>query len=286
MKTFDSIVSVATALAGQGKNWKFLDCRFDLTDPQKGEKLYKDGHIPGAQYAHLDNDLSAPVKRGVTGRHPLPSPSTFLEQVRDWGIENEDQVICYDQDKGAFAARAWWMLRWLGHDSVAVLDGGLRAWIAAGGPITKQPARHGRSKFKMKLRKASTISSQELEELIDKDSVTLVDARVPERFRGEVEPLDPVAGHISGAINHPFVKNINPSGTWKKADELKDIFDAELLQNVGEAPVFYCGSGVTACHNILAYRLAGLGEGILYPGSWSEWITEPKRLTKIEPQAK
>ncbi len=286
METFDSIISVSSALAGLGKNWKFLDCRFDLTNPKAGEKLYNDGHIPGAQYAHLDKDLSAPVVEGVTGRHPLPSPETFLEKIQGWGIGNGDQVICYDQDKGAFAARAWWMIRWLGHDSVAVLDGGLAAWIVEGGPIASESAMPDRSEFEMKLREDSTLNSQQLEELIDQGAVTLIDARLPERFRGETEPLDPVAGHIKGAMNHPFVVNLDPAGTWKKADDLKHIFESELKHDTKGIPVFYCGSGVTACHNILAYRLAGLGDGILYPGSWSEWITDPKRLSKIEPQTK
>ena len=236
-----------------------LDCGFDLADTAAGERAYAAGHLPGARYADLDRDLSG-VKTGRNGRHPLPGRDDLAEQAGAWGIRPGVQVACYDDQGGVYAARAWWLLRWLGHAEVAVLDGGRAAWASAGGTLSTTPA--------------GTAAAPPYPAAARLAAVTLLDARAPERFRGEVEALDPVAGHIPGAHCRFFKNNLAPDGRFKPAPQLRQEFAA-----LGDGGTFVhqCGSGVTACHNLLALAHAGLEPGALYPGSWSEWCSDPAR---------
>ena len=256
----------------QLENPLLFDCRYALTDPTLGQSEYEKSHIPGAIHADLGKDLSGDILPGVTGRHPLPSPGDFSERVRRWGLMNGQQAIIYDDANGAFAARLWWMLRWLGHGQVAVLDGGLKAWIRAGKPLTDEVTHYHASEFKIAKNITRQISAEDL--LAFPGLIT--DARDRVRFNGTSEPIDPVAGHIPNARCLPFVDNLGSDQTFKAAAVLKQRFD-EFGVPTSESTVCYCGSGVTATHNILALVHAGYPEPTLYPGSWSEWITDPER---------
>jgi thiosulfate/3-mercaptopyruvate sulfurtransferase len=241
--------------------------------PELGAQQYHEAHIPGALFASLDRDLSAP-KTGRNGRHPLPDRDSFVAWLGGLGVRPEDQVVCYDAANGSTAARLWWMLRWVGHRSVAVLDGGLAKWLKEGRPVdavVPQP-------------KPSTYASKKTAGTLDAGAVAanlrnlfLLDARAPARYRGEQEPIDPVAGHIPGAKNRFNMDNVLPDGTFKSPAELKAAFQDVLKGSQPEDVVHYCGSGVSACHNLLAMEVAGLAGGKLYPGSWSEWIADPAR---------
>jgi len=261
------------ALLARGAPLVLLDCGFDLADARAGARAYAQGHLPGAHHADLDQDLSA-AKTGRNGRHPLPSREVFAGTVARWGVRPDTPVVCYDDQGGAYAARAWWMLRWLGHDAVAVLDGGRAAWLAAGGTLHAAPAPAAAPAAPYPLATASmpSVAADQLLGLLGK--VTVLDARAGERFRGEVEPLDPVAGHIPGARNRFFKDNLQADGRFRAAAELRAAFAP-----FGEptACVHQCGSGVTACHNLLAMEYAGLTGSALYPGSWSEWCADPAR---------
>jgi thiosulfate/3-mercaptopyruvate sulfurtransferase len=250
-----------------------LDCGFDLSQPGAGAQAHTAGHLPGARYVHLDDDLSG-AKTGRNGRHPLPARQTLADAAGRWGIGPGVQVVTYDNQGGPYAARAWWLLRWLGHKAVAVLDGGQAAWLAAGGALTAAtdgPA--ARPPYPALSAAMPTVSADEL--LARLDAVCLLDARAGERFRGEVEPLDPVAGHIPGARLRFFKDNLQADGRFKPAAQLRTEFDAAIA---GATQVVHqCGSGVTACHNLLAMAHAGLGDAHLYPGSWSEWCADPAR---------
>jgi thiosulfate/3-mercaptopyruvate sulfurtransferase len=250
-----------------------LDCGFDLADTAAGERAHAQGHLPGALYVHLDRDLSGP-KTGRNGRHPLPERQALAERVGAWGIAPGVPVVCYDAQGMPYAARAWWLLRWLGHDAVAVLDGGAAAWRAAGGEWVSEPGvAQARGPYPPRAPAMPAVQADEL--LRHPGQYTVLDARAPERFRGEVEPLDPVAGHIPGALNRFFKHNLLDDGRFKPAATLRSEFDA-----LGVAPqrvVHQCGSGVTACHNLLAMEHAGLPGAALYPGSWSEWCADPAR---------
>jgi thiosulfate/3-mercaptopyruvate sulfurtransferase len=252
-----------------------LDTSFDLADTSAGERSHRDGHLPGARYAHLDDDLSAP-KTGRNGRHPLPAREAFAETVGRWGIAPDTQVVVYDRQGGAYAARGWWMLRWLGHAAVAVLDGGLAAWQDAGGALESGAVVDGAAAPPYPAREplAALIDAAGLAAQLG--TVTLLDARSPERFRGEAEPIDPIAGHIPGAHNRFHKENLGADGRFKPPRELRAAFAALA----GEEPagvVHQCGSGVTACHNLLAMEYAGFAGSRLYPGSWSEWSSDPSR---------
>jgi thiosulfate/3-mercaptopyruvate sulfurtransferase len=250
-----------------------LDCGFDLTDPTAGERAWAAGHLPNAHYAHLDHDLAG-AKTGRNGRHPLPTRDAFAQRVGRWGISPGVQVVTYDAQGGPYAARAWWLLRWLGHHAVAVLDGGRAAWLAAGGALTLQPPTVGpAAPYPAQASTMPTITPEAL--FAQLGQVLLLDARAAERFRGEVEPLDPVAGHIPGATLRFFKDNLQPDGSFKPAAQLRSEFEA--LGATGGPVVQQCGSGVTACHNLLAMAHAGLGDSVLYPGSWSEWCSDPTR---------
>jgi thiosulfate/3-mercaptopyruvate sulfurtransferase len=252
-----------------------IDCRFDLADNDSGYAAYREGHIPGAYYAHLEQDLSAPVSTG-SGRHPLPDWRRFAELLGQWGLHPDSQVIVYDQDNGAYAARLWWMLRAVGHRAVAVLDGGWPAWLAAGGLIsTELPPGHTLH-YTLGSGTGWVTTSEIMDNLRDGQFI-LVDARSETRFRGEQEPIDPVAGHIPGAVNYPFTCNLRANGCFKSSDQLRAEWQALIGNRDARSVVHMCGSGVTACHNLLAMEQAGLGGSRLYVGSWSEWIRDASR---------
>lgn len=256
-----------------------LDCRFALEDPDYGQRSYAQGHIEGAHQADLERDLSGPVTRGLTGRHPLPDAATLVERLRAWGISADSEVVLYDDGPGMYAARAWWLLAWLGkRDGVFLLDGGLKAWHAAGQPLSLDPPTAGRGTFEGTPDVALQISVEDLQQRLGQPSMTLLDARALPRFRGEVEPIDPVAGHIPGAQCAAFNENLDTDGRFLPAEQLKQRFAAKLGDRPPRELVAYCGSGVTACHNLFALCLAGYPLGTLYSGSWSEWITDPQRV--------
>ena len=260
-----------------------VDCRFDLMNPDAGRQAYLRAHIPGARYADLNRDLSAPLA-AHTGRHPLPAPDSFAVRLDALGIGNDTQVVAYDDANGSIAARLWWMLRWMGHGAVAVLDGGFKAWTAAGGALQSgaaesAPTQPGTRRFTPRIDADSVVSTAELERVLRDPQAVLVDARAQERYAGTVEPIDPVAGHIPGAVNHPFTANLDAEGRFLPAAELKRRWQERLAGRESENLVAMCGSGVTACHNLLSLEVAGLGGGKLYAGSWSEWIRDPRRPT-------
>jgi thiosulfate/3-mercaptopyruvate sulfurtransferase len=254
-----------------------VDCRFDLMKPEAGRQAYLTAHIPGARYADLNRDLSAPI--GLhTGRHPLPAPEAFAAWLGALGIGNDTQVIAYDEINGSFAARLWWMLRWLGHGAVAVLDGGFKAWTAHGGALQAgETATRHVEQFTPRPDPTGVVSTPELEHALRDPKTVLVDARAQERYAGTVEPIDPVPGHIPGAVNHPFSANLGPDGRFLPAAELKRRWQERFRGRDVENLVAMCGSGVTACHNLLSLEVAGLTGGKLYAGSWSEWIRDPRR---------
>lgn len=255
-----------------------LDCRFALEDVDYGQRSYAEGHIAGAHFADLERDLSGPVVKGVTGRHPLPQPGRLIERFQQWGISNDSEVVLYDDGPGAFAARAWWLLAWLGkRNGVSILDGGLKAWHAAGLPLSLDPADRHEGTFSGKPDPTLLISAQHLRERLGDPALTLLDARARPRFRGDVEPIDPVAGHIPGAQCAAFSENLDSDGHFLPAEQLKARFARLIGSRKVEDLVAYCGSGVTACHNLFALSLAGYPLAPLYAGSWSEWITDPQR---------
>lgn len=263
------------ALQADGTPLVVLDCSFDLTDSGAGggARAYAAGHLPGAVYAHLDTDLSG-AKTGRNGRHPLPQRDTLAATAGRWGIAPGVQVVTCDAQGGPYASRAWWLLRWLGHDAVAVLDGGLAAWQAEGGALsTATPASAPQPPYPAVAPAMPTVNADRL--LARLDEVQILDARNGERYRGEVEPLDAVAGHIPGATLRFFKDNLGPDGRFKPAAQLRAEFEA--LGVPARPVVQQCGSGVTACHNLLAMAHAGLGISTLYPGSWSEWCSDPQR---------
>jgi thiosulfate/3-mercaptopyruvate sulfurtransferase len=278
MTSYKYLVSVDELIARLSEpTWKTVDCRFDLMHPEKGYGEYQRDHIPGAQYAHLDKDLAGPVS-GSTGRHPLPSVEVFSRTLSAWGIDNNSQVIVYDHASGATAARLWWMLRWVGHERVAILDGGYAAWQNAGQPVSDQEELVARGRFRPLPDSRTIASTEEIQALLGAgEALTIVDARDRQRFAGKSEPIDSVAGHVPGAMNFPYFESLNADGRWKSPEELKAAW-TRLLGQAGHAPwITMCGSGVTACHLVLSARLAGLPEPRLYIGSWSEWIRDPAR---------
>jgi thiosulfate/3-mercaptopyruvate sulfurtransferase len=254
-----------------------IDCRFDLANPDAGRNAFLVGHIPGARYADLNRDLSAPVTAS-SGRHPLPSPQNFAATLERLGIGSDTQVIAYDDSAGAFAARAWWLLHWLGHAAVAVLDGGLKAWLAAGGSLESGagPAVNA-GHFVPRVDQGAVLDAADVQALLKDPEFLLIDARAPERFAGTVEPIDAIAGHIAGAVNQPFSSNLGPDGRFLPPAALRRLWDERLAGKPPRQVAAMCGSGVTACHNLLSLEVAGLSGAKLYAGSWSEWIRDPKR---------
>lgn len=277
-------VTQLQALLASGARCVLLDCSFDLVDTAKGERTWAAGHLPGARYVHLERDLSGPTEPAgprsprFTGRHPLPDRATFAARVGQLGIAPGVQVVCLDGEGSPYAARAWWLLRWLGHEEVAVLDGGIAAWRAAGGAFTQEPPTHPPlPAYPYAAATAPSMPTIDADTLLaELASRRVLDARPGERFRGEVEPLDPVAGHLPGALNRFFKENLQPDGRFKPAAQLRAEFEALGLHGAAGV-VQQCGSGVTACHNLLAMAHAGLGVAALYPGSWSEWCADPAR---------
>jgi thiosulfate/3-mercaptopyruvate sulfurtransferase len=260
------------------EGWAIIDCRFDLGQPTAGWLQYVAGHIPGARYADLNEDLAAPVTED-SGRHPLPAPQKFAATLARLGIGSDVQVVAYDAANGAFAARLWWMVRAWGHRAVAVLDGGYPAWIAAGGEtVAGAPAPlSGQRVAPPPFEAWPVATAADVAALIRDPRRVLVDARAPERYAGSVEPIDAVAGHVPGAENHPFASNLGGDGRFLGAAELRRRWRARLGDREPAALVAMCGSGVTACHNLLALEIAGLPGAKLYAGSWSEWIRDPRR---------
>ncbi len=268
---FTTIISAIELAAHiENANWRIIECSFDLKNTHFGRQLYQDGHIPGALYAHLDEDLSGDIRPGQTGRHPLPSITKMVALCERLGISSNTQVVVYDNKRGAIAARLWWMLRYLGHTTVAVLDGGRAAWSNADLVWSDIVPVYPRGNFQANVQYHWLVDTQTVAQLPHQADTALVDSRTAPRYRGEEEPIDPIAGHIPGAINLPFPDNWTSEGLLRPPRELHQRFE-HLLTTV--TPIFYCGSGVTACYNILAYTHAGLGNARLYAGSWSEWIT-------------
>lgn len=252
-----------------------LDCRFDLFNPAVGREAYAAGHIPGAVFAPMEHDLAAPRRPG-TGRHPLPAPGEFAAALGRWGFTDDSRVVAYDQGSSAWAARLWWMLRARGHSRVQVLDGGWAAWLAAGGDVdtsvprvtpTQVPARGF----------AGALDSAQVAAELAQGRIAVVDARAADRFAGRNETIDPVAGHVPGALNHPFTANLGEDQRWLPPAELRRRWAPHLERAAGRTMVAMCGSGITACHNLLALELAGVRDTRLFAGSWSEWITDPSR---------
>ncbi len=257
-------------------DWALVDCRFDLARTEWGEAQYQAGHIPGAVYAHLNRDLSG-AKTGLNGRHPLPAVEAFARRAGEWGIGPGVQVVAYDQDHGMYASRLWWLLRYVGHTAVAVLDGGLARWQREGRDLRGGVEQRRPRPFSAAPRRAMAVTVDQVERLRLDPGWRLIDARSPVRFRGETEPLDPVAGHIPGAVNFPNVEGVSADGIFLPREALR----ARLLELLGLVPaeraVCYCGSGVAACQDILALEHAGLSGAKLYAGSWSEWCADPAR---------
>lgn len=278
MTRFSAVISSSELAALLSEpQLRVVDCRASLQNPAAGREAYAKAHVPGASFADLLDDLSGPIVAGQTGRHPLPSIESFVGKLQSWGIGRSSQVVVYDDAGGAFAARLWWMLRWLGHDAVAVLDGGFPAWVAEGRPVIDTPAIVPRGDLTAQPRPEWLVTARELS-TPQSTGHKLFDARAPERFRGDVEPIDPVAGHIPGAENLPFAENLK-DGRFRPPAELRARFAEALGDSAPEQAIVYCGSGVTACHNLLAFAHAGLPLPRLYAGSWSEWITDLARPT-------
>ncbi len=256
-------------------DWCVVDCRHDLMDVELGRRQYAQGHIPGALFACLDDDLSGP-KTGVNGRHPLPDREALVARFRAWGIGNHTQIVAYDASGGSFAARLWWLSRWLGHARVALLDGGWPQWLDQTGLSSSDPPARPPGRFDAGESLEEAVSADELQRMIAGRSALLVDARVPERYEGRVEPIDPVAGHIPGAVNRFWQANV-ADGRFKSAAQLRAEYEQLLAGRSPSQMVAQCGSGVTACHHLLAMHVAGLAGAKLYAGSWSEWIADPSR---------
>ncbi len=277
---FTTIISASTLhdLIAAGEPLLVLDCEFDLGDPAKGRDVYAEEHIPGARYVHLDDDLSGRPD-GTNGRHPLPDPHVFAQRLRALGLRRGQQVVAYDGNGGHFAARLWWMLRWLGHDAVAVLDGGRQAWLDAGFPLeTGVPAAAVPGDFVAgPSLTGGIVSARDVLANIDGGDLVVIDARDPARFRGDPHALDTASGHIPGARNRFLRDNFDAQGKFRNAEELARAFTAVLAGTPPEKAVMQCGSGVTACSNALAMEIAGLKGAKLYPGSWSEWVSDPSR---------
>ena len=256
-------------------DWLVVDCRNELSDPNAGVRAWQAGHIPGAIHADLAHELSAPVTP-ATGRHPLPPVGEFVETLSRWGVASSTQVVAYDAGNGAYAARLWWMLRYLGHDAVAVLDGGFAAWVEEGHAVSTTMSARTPARFVARPRPQMLCDADDVAEALARGEL-LVDVRGAERFTGKVEPLDAVAGHIPGAVNLPFTQNLAGNGRFRPKFELEELWRTRTGMAAGSAPICMCGSGVTACQALLSLEVAGLGGGRLYAGSWSEWIRDPAR---------
>ena len=277
MSVFDTLISVdELSRRIDNPDVVIVDCRFSLADPDQGRRDYMQSHLPGAMYAHLDADLAGEVTPD-SGRHPLPNPDDFAASVRRWGVSAATQVVVYDDAGGGIAARLWWMLQWLGHKSTALLDGGFAAWVASDLPLSTAEEASRLGDFIGQPQAAWTIDADEVQIRVSgAENFLLVDAREGARFRGEQEPIDPVAGHVPGARNLPFNQGLQADGRFRSREELRDLWAPLQDAQVGEWAVM-CGSGVTACHLALSARISGLAAPRLYVGSWSEWVRDPAR---------
>lgn len=274
--TYTTLVSTETlAQHLDDPDWVVFDCRFTLSDPSAGRAAYDAGHIPGARYAHLDDDLSSPVTK-TSGRHPLPDPKVLADKLGQWGVDAGKQVVVYDDTFGAMAVRMWWLLHWLGHEHVALLDGVYPVWLREKRPVTQELPVISPAQFEARPDDGLWLDAPAVQSGLEAGAV-LVDARAEERFSGEVEPLDTVAGHVPGAINLPWEDNLDMGGTFLPPAELNELYLDLLDGREPEQLIHMCGSGVTACHNVLAMEHAGLSGSRLYAGSWSEWIRDPSR---------
>ncbi len=274
---YTTLVDTETLASNLASGWRLFDCRFVLNKPEEGERRYRIAHIPGAHYLHLDRDLSGP-QTSESGRHPLPVPELLAEKLRNTGVSDSSQIVAYDDVRGAFAARLWWLLRWLGHPQAAVLDGGINKWLEERRPITQAiPMSMSAGDFQPHPDHALWVGTPEVEKLSRERISRLLDARAPSRFRGDEEPIDTVAGHVPDAVNLPFTGNVNSDGCFKSPGVLRQRFEAALAGVAPVDSVCMCGSGVSACHNLLAMEVAGMPGGRLYAGSWSEWIRDPSR---------
>ena len=274
---------ISTSLLGLNlthPDWVVVDCRFDLNQPDWGREDYLKGHIPGAVYAHLAADLSGLVNP-KTGRHPLPNPQDFIRLISNWGINQKKQVIAYDTTGGSFAARLWWLLRCYGHQNVAVLNGGYTKWLSENRPIHTGYDAQNSSVFEGSINNSCFASDQEVDLIRSNPGFLLIDARAKERFLGEQEPIDPIAGHIPGAVNRPYALNLNSDSTFLPPKVLESEFNELLGKIEPNKVVIYCGSGVTSCHHLLAMEYIGMKGARLYPGSWSEWIRDPNHLIAL-----
>lgn len=278
MQNFSDLISVSALQESLFEpGWRIVDCRFDLMNPDQGYADFLAAHLPGAVYAHLDNDLAAPVTPD-SGRHPLPDPADFVQTLSGLGISNGDQVVVYDGGGGALAARLWWMLRWLGHTRVAILDGGFAAWQRAGAAVKSGATDVKPGKFSGQPDHALVLTTAELEQrLAAGESPILVDAREAQRFSGQSEPIDSAAGHVPGALNYPFALNLRQDGHWQDPAVLADHWRQVLPGIPADDWAVMCGSGVTACHLAVSAKLAGRPLPRLYAGSWSEWLRDPAR---------
>ena len=278
--TYTTLIATDTLAANLGAGWAIIDCRYDLKDEAWGRAQYLGSHVPGAAYASLSHDMAGPASTGNGGRHPVPSPEAMAVTFGRLGISAGTQVVAYDQDAGQYASRLWWMLRYMGHDAAAVLDGGWTKWIREGRPTRSGEETPRRAEFSGRPREDVRLHVQDVEQLLGRRDTLLVDARAPERFRGENETLDKVGGHIPGAANHFFKQNVGPDNTLLPSDQLRAQFEKTFGGRRADQIVMYCGSGVTACHNLLAMEHIGMRGAKLYPGSWSEWSSEPARPTE------
>lgn len=274
--SYRTLLDVATLKAHLGDaQWCIVDVRHQLMDVDYGERVYAQGHLPGAHFLHCDRDLSSPLN-GRNGRHPLPDPVRLAQRLGQLSIGPQTQVVVYDDAQGMIAGRLWWLLRWLGHDKVAVLDGGLQAWLAAGGALTTEVPALATAPFSLSLQ-PFTVDVVAMEKMLGNGAYCLIDGRAPDRFRGENETIDPVGGHIPGAVNRFFRDNLQADGCFKPAAVLATEWQAILGEHAASTSVHYCGSGVSACHNLLALEIAGLSGARLYGGSWSEWCADTSR---------
>jgi thiosulfate/3-mercaptopyruvate sulfurtransferase len=255
---------------------RIFDCRFDLARPDAGRAHYGDEHIPGAVYADLNRDLSVPQTPGA-GRHPLPAPSEFEARLREWGVSGDSVIVAYDDGNSMYAARLWWMLRWLGHERALVLDGGMRRWMQLGLPLDEAIPSRPPGDFVANPHPELVVDAQQVLAASGDNALLILDVRAPERFRGDVEPIDAVAGHVPGARNHPFTSSLEADGRFLPAAQLRAALEQRLGGMPAQRTVAMCGSGVSACHLLLAMDVAGLPGARLYPGSWSEWSSDPLR---------
>ena len=278
--TYQTIISVEELYKNiNDQDWFIFDCRFSLSDPNEGTTKYNQGHLPTAQFVNMDKDLASAITP-KTGRHPLPDPDVFIQKLQTWGVNNSSQVICYDNLSGAFAARMWWLLKWLGHNDVAVLDGGIDKWNESDLPLEKDVQSRVKGTFSGQANNSMWVDVNFVQQQLAPAAINLIDARSKERFTAEDSKTDPVPGHVPGAMSYPFSENISKQGIFLSKSKLKERF-ANLYTDEQKEVISMCGSGITACHNLLAMCIADLPMARLYAGSWSEWIKEKSRPVAI-----